>query len=128
MCLLDASTVDVANDTILFKYQGNSEMKDHEGKQFYYSEPIALGPLYKEAHKWVFCPDMQPGEAWLFKQYDTRAGVVPCAFHNSFHDPFHDPDPSCPGRRSCELRILLAFSEGESSERGGDDEGASSRL
>jgi len=67
------------------------------------------GPRYSSLHRGVFCPDMRPDEAWLFKQYDTREGVARQCFHNSFRDPFHEKDSDLPGRRSVEFRILLTF-------------------
>ena len=44
-----------------------------------------------ETHKFYFCPDMEPDECWLFKQWDTRKdkGARVC-FHSAVHDPFHD--------------------------------------
>lgn len=70
-----------------------------------------VGPTYSPAHRWVFCSDQRPDEAWIFKQYDTRndVGRAKTTFHNSFHDPFYDKAPSIPGRRSAEFRLLLTF-------------------
>merc|ERR1711964_365395 len=69
----------------------------------------ALGPLFAPANRWVFCSDMRPEEAWLFKQYDTRDNVAKASFHTSFVDPFHLKNPDTPARRTCEFRMLLAF-------------------
>merc|ERR1719261_309264 len=32
--------------------------------------PYPVAPVYNPRHRWVFCSDMKPEEAWLFKQYD----------------------------------------------------------
>jgi len=77
-------------------------------------ESLLCGPSYSPSHRWVFCPDMKPEEAWLFKQFDTRENVARQAFHNSFHDPFYDKDPSMPQRRSCEFRMVLLFPKPDS--------------
>ena len=68
-----------------------------------------VGPTYSPHHRWIYCSDQRPDEAWLFKQFDTRQGVAPTTFHNSFHDPFYDRQPGIPGRRSVEFRIFLTF-------------------
>merc|ERR1712216_700706 len=50
------------------------------------------GPTYSPKHRWVFCSDMRPDEAWFFKQIDTREGVAAVAYHNAVRDPFHEAD------------------------------------
>lgn len=65
---------------------------------------------YRPTHRFVFCPDMHPDEACLFKQWDSREEVdAKCCFHSSMHDTFHDKDPSYPPRRSLECRLVLTF-------------------
>lgn len=72
-------------------------------------QSLLVGPAYSPKHRWVFCSDQKPNEAWFFKQWDTRPNVAKSVFHNSFIDPFHASDPNCPTRRSVELRLLLTF-------------------
>merc|ERR1719171_1015618 len=62
------------------------------------------GPTYAPQHRWVFCSDQRPDEAWLFRQYDERERIPSkMCFHNSFRDPFHlqeeSSDDAKPGRR-----------------------------
>lgn len=76
---------------------------------------MLTGPIHAAGHRWVFCSDQRPDEAWLFRQYDEREGVAKCCFHNSFHDPFHAQDPDCPGRRSAEFRLVLSFPKQQNS-------------
>jgi hypothetical protein len=80
-----------------------------------------------ETHKFYFCPDMEPDECWLFKQWDTRTdkGARVC-FHSAVHDPFYDADGTgsisglegrlrshtvsrMPTRRSLECRLVMTF-------------------
>lgn len=81
------------------------------------ADSLIVGALYQTSHRWIFCPDQRPEEAWIFKQWDSRHGVARQAFHNSFADPFHEDDPDCPGRRSIEFRILLTFPKGSPRKR-----------
>ena len=86
-----------------------------------------------ETHKFYFCPDMEPDECWLFKQWDTRKdkGARVC-FHSAVHDPFHDMDgiesisglegrlrshtvSRMPTRRSLECRLVMTFPSAEHS-------------
>lgn len=80
-----------------------------------FADPGLSGPLYIPTHRWVYCPDMQVNEAWLFTQYDTREGRTQCTFHSSFHEPFYDQKSDTPGRRSLEFRIILTFPKQASS-------------
>lgn len=110
LCILDASSMRQGwqeDETPL----DSVKYKSFTPQGFY-----ALGPLYSPSNRWVFVSDMAPEEAFLFKNYDTRAGVAKCGFHNSFHDPFHDKDPSKPGRRSCEFSLLFTFPKQEGKE------------
>merc|ERR1711964_198819 len=87
----------VFSDEELSLFNGIGSIKDR------WPTSTLTGPLYAPQHRWVFCSDQRPEEAWLFKQYDTRPGMpARQAFHNSFRDPFHEGDPTKPGRRSAE--------------------------
>lgn len=42
---------------------------------------------YEPAQRWYYAPDMQPGEAWLFKNFDSDAdSPARYAAHSAFHD------------------------------------------
>ena len=88
-----------------------------------------MGALYAPTDRWIFCPDQRPDEAWLLKSYDTRENVAKCCFHNSFHDPFYDGAPEeVPGRRSCEVFLLLTFPKEMAARKGNQKNVSSSRL
>tara|TARA_B100000676_G_C17857425_1_gene721494 strand:+ start:94 stop:891 length:798 start_codon:yes stop_codon:yes gene_type:complete len=66
----------------------------------------ATMPVPSETHRFWYFPNMEPGEALVFKQYDSRQDhplVVP---HTSFFDTSVTEDP---GRRSVEYRALCVF-------------------
>lgn len=105
LCLLDGSTVDFANEVHPIRYvNGKGEdITDSLGAYL-------VGPSYSPNHRWIFISDQKPSEAYLFKQYDTRAdGRAKCCFHNSFTDPHWLNDSSKPGRCSIEFRMLLTW-------------------
>ena len=80
-------------------------------------------------HRFYYCPDMKPDEAWLFKQWDTRSddpGRARICFHSAVHDPFYDAEGAerlaglagrmkshtvsqMPTRRSLECRMVMTF-------------------
>jgi len=64
--------------------------------------------LHSDAHRWVYFPDMVPGECIIFKQFDSdEVGPARFAFHSAFEDP-----TSCataPPRESMELRCIVFF-------------------
>lgn len=76
-------------------------------------DSLVTAAKFAPNHRWVYCPDMPPQTAWLFKQWDSRADVAQCSYHTAINDPFHEKDPSKPERRSIELRILLAWPKKE---------------
>lgn len=136
LCLLDFSSLeDYKNDAVPIPFNTVNlfytaeQNKDRPPKEFgaaltrkttgekgqKVAESLLVGPTYSPKHRWIFCSDMEPTEAWAFKQYDTRPGVALCAFHNSFPDPFHAEEASCPERLSAEFRILLTFPKEASS-------------
>lgn len=73
------------------------------------SDNLLIAAKFDPNHRWIFCPDMCPGQAWLFKQWDSRTDVARCSFHTAFTDPKHEEDPTKPGRRSLEVRMCCAF-------------------
>lgn len=67
----------------------------------------AAMPMPSPEHRFWYFRNMEPGEAIVFTQYDSRDGhplVVP---HTSFYDADVTEDP---GRRSIEYRALCVFS------------------
>lgn len=102
LCLLDVSTVDLANEVCPIP---SINLHGEANTKF----PPLVGPCYSPKHRWVYISDQKPDEAWLFKQWDEREGVARSCFHNSFVDPTHLNDPSKPGRRSVEFRMYLTF-------------------
>ena len=65
--------------------------------------------LYRHnpAHRWYYFPDMHPGEALVFKAFDSdRARVQGCP-HSAFNDPGCPPDVT--PRASAEIRAYAFF-------------------
>lgn len=124
LCILDASST---------TQRLNADGAPAESAKYRTFTPTgfyALGPLYEPTNRWVFCSDMRPTEAWLFKHYDTRPNVAKCGFHNSFSDTFHEGNPEIPSRRSCEFTLVLTFRKTEQKNSTGATSAAasSSRL
>ena len=85
---------------------------DDEGQQTMKSDDGLLSACpFDPAHRFFFCSDMRPDEAWLFKQWDTREGPdARVCFHSAVHDPFYDGGGQrMPTRRSLECRLVLTF-------------------
>lgn len=109
LCMLDASSVHMEKETVLFLYAGTGGKSDATTYQGQDQAP-GIGPIFSPNHRWVFCPDMQPSEAILFKQSDFRKeSRSKTCFHNSFPDTFHDAWKDCPRRRSIEVRLLVTW-------------------
>lgn len=117
-CLLDCSSVHLEKETVRFlnimDMGYNTKKPAAERVPMAALDAPSIAPAYSQDHRWVFCPDMTPQEAWLFKQYDYRRDAkAKCCFHISVPDPFHDAWKECPGRRSIETRILLTFDKNQ---------------
>jgi hypothetical protein len=73
--------------------------------------PKRTGQIYQLRHnprqQWSYFDTLQPGEAIVFKQYDTARGVSRFTPHAAFEHP-HTP-PGAPLRESIEARILVLF-------------------
>lgn len=118
LCLLDSSSLNVAQETVpivtvgeIF-YGKNKDLPAAEQTPQASQDAPALAPVYNPRQRWVYVSDMTPEEAMLFKQYDFRPNQRATAtFHHSMPDPFHEANgwKDCPGRRSMESRILLTF-------------------
>ncbi|MGI9613260.1 MAG: CmcJ/NvfI family oxidoreductase [Acidimicrobiales bacterium] len=119
LCLLDAASTDPENlstQSIRLLYSGLSLGRMNRDRPIEERIPVpggdapSLAPIYSPDHRWCFIPDMTPEQALIFKQYDFRSDVASqVCFHNSFRDRFHEDWQDCPGRRSVEVRALLAF-------------------
>ena len=94
-------------------------------------------PATTQNRRFYFCSDMQPHEAWLFKQWDTRTDkAARVCFHSAVHDPFYDAPGSeklaglqgrmkshtvsqMPTRRSLECRMVMVFPKQQQQQQGG---------
>lgn len=78
--------------------------------------PQRRGEIYvltdSPRHRWSYCSDMRPAEAWVFKQYDSRvSGVSRVVPHAAFDLPLADA-AATPLRQSIEVRCLVTFDDG----------------
>ena len=65
---------------------------------------------YNPAHRWFYFPAMQPGEALVFKCYDSlKDGRSRFTAHSAFEDPTTPAD--APARESIEARALAFFED-----------------
>ena len=83
-----------------------------EDFQEYYFTPQATGgyaaiPTWNADHRFYYVSNMQPGEAIVFKQYDSRPGMPKVCPHTAFYDPAVGQNHA--GRRSVEFRALCVF-------------------
>lgn len=62
------------------------------------------GLKYSPQHKWLYVPDMNADEAYVFVCYDSRADRVRFTPHTGFRDLSAKPD--APPRESVEIRSL----------------------
>ena len=77
--------------------------------------PDRIGEVYRisynPAHAWFYFPQMRPGEAIVFKVYDSeKDGRARFTAHTAFHDPTTPPD--APPRESIETRAFAFFGPG----------------
>lgn len=79
------------------------------------TEPSTRVVQYRLVHDTAQCwhcfPRMEPGEALIFRQYDSRIEDPACrvTFHTAFNDPVTRDD--APRRRSVEARVVALFAE-----------------
>jgi hypothetical protein len=64
---------------------------------------VAYGP----AHRWFTFPAMQPGEAVVFKLFDSSPGAARWTPHSAFRDP--STPAGAPPRESVEVRVLVVY-------------------
>ena len=63
---------------------------------------------YAPNQRWYYAPDMQPDDAWLFKNYDSATvRTARFAAHSAFDDP--TPRDHIPARESIEVRAFAIF-------------------
>jgi hypothetical protein len=65
------------------------------------------GVAYNPAQRWLFAPDLAPGEAVLIKCWDSDAGVARFTPHTGFQDP--TTPVGTPPRESIEFRTIAFF-------------------
>ncbi len=64
--------------------------------------------VFNPDHSWFYAPRMQPGEALVFKGFDSAAdGRARFTAHTAFDDPTAPPDAA--PRESIEARLLVFF-------------------
>lgn len=64
--------------------------------------------LPSDLHRWVYYPDMMPGECLVFKVFDSATdGRARFSLHAAFQDPTSKPD--APSRESIEMRCVIFF-------------------
>jgi len=72
------------------------------------------GVTYNSKHRWVYLPDQQDDEVWLFKQADSRAvnkkphALAQYGFHTSWKLPDHPANENAT-RASIALRLVLGY-------------------
>lgn len=75
---------------------------DRDGEDLWTMESFVLA--HAPRHEWVWFPDMQPGEALLFKTFDSDAEAATCVPHVAFDNPLAPPGTR--PRSSVELRFI----------------------
>ena len=66
--------------------------------------------LHSDAHRWVYFPEMVPGECLVFKVFDSSEdGQARFSLHASFDDAA--TAASAPERESVELRCIVFFDD-----------------
>ena len=89
------------------------DMISSDGRRL--TEPGTRVVLYNLVHdsaqSWHFFPGMEPGEALIFRQYDSRIEdpASRVTFHTAFNDPTSRDD--APRRCSVEARVVALFAE-----------------
>ena len=75
------------------------------------SRPSHSGQIYSvrynPGHRWYYAKDMQPNEVWVFKGYDSLAGVARFTPHTGFNN--HDCPPKFLPRESIEVRTVVVY-------------------
>ena len=64
-------------------------------------------PAHNPNHRFFYFPKMKPGEAVIFKQFDSRSERAMACPHTAFYHP--DVGDSAAARRSVEFRALCIF-------------------
>mmetsp|Transcript_30751 Transcript_30751/g.57617 ORF Transcript_30751/g.57617 Transcript_30751/m.57617 type:complete len:321 (+) Transcript_30751:22-984(+) len=76
--------------------------------------PHRTGETYRvvpsDKHRWVYYPDMVPGECLVFKVFDSAMdGRARFSLHAAFQDPSCNPDAA--SRESIEMRCVVFFGD-----------------
>ena len=95
LTVLDARTLDLQEDICEYHFTDKRE------------GGYAAIPVYNKNHRFYYFSNMKPGEAIVFKQFDSRPGKAFVCPHTAFYDPNRSPNQN--GRRSVEFRALCVF-------------------
>ena len=95
LTVLDARTLDLQEDICEYNF---TDKRDGG---------YAAIPVYNQNHRLYYFSNMQPGEALVFKQFDSRPNKAFVCPHTAFYDPSVTLDHE--GRRSIEFRALCVF-------------------
>lgn len=69
--------------------------------------PAGLNMAFSPRHRWHYFPLMEPGEALVFRLFDTANPDWAMTGHTAFVDP--TSDPASPKRMSFEVRTIAVF-------------------
>lgn len=80
---------------------------DEAGKPEWSFTGLVIGA--NPRHRWFWYPDMNPGEALVFKTNDSDPAAAHCVPHSAFDNPLCPPD--APPRASLEMRAIAYWFE-----------------
>ena len=85
-----------------------STLADEDFQEYHFTPSkeggFAAIPTWNANHRFYYVSNMRPGEAIVFKQYDSRPGMPKVCPHTAFYDPAVGENH--PGRRSVEFRAV----------------------
>ncbi len=85
-----------------------STLSDEDFQEYHFTPSkeggFAAIPTWNANHRFYYVSNMRPGEAIVFKQYDSRPGMPKVCPHTAFYDP--SAGENHPGRRSVEFRAV----------------------
>lgn len=88
-----------------------STLADEDFQEYYFTPRTDGGyaaiPTWSANHRFYYVSNMRPGEAIVFKQYDSRPDRPKVCPHTAFYDPA--VGENYPGRRSVEFRALCVL-------------------
>jgi len=96
LALCDASTVQRGD---LFQSEVRGGLGDAKRRSLW-----GFNLAYNPDHRWYYTPRMEPGEAYVFRLFDSDPEAVQWTGHSAFEDPGAAPD--APPRQSIEIRTI----------------------